>query len=421
MPPNLHFHQSIRSSLLHQIRCFKVLAFETSADDTGVAIINGTQILSNIIIKQHAEHAEFRGIHPQVAIKAHDKNLPLALSKALRESKIPLSSIDGIAFTRGPGMPGCLSVGAVTARVLAVALNKPLVGVHHMQAHALTALYTSQPAPNYPFLTLLISGGHTLLLLARSRSDFTILATTDDESIGNAFDRVARLLDIPWSNEHSAGASLERFAKGASSSNVHFSIPSPGKLVFSYSGLVSAVRSHILKRSDPKMVVKLPVVPSNLATKHPPTPERELVRERMRLTVARMSLDERQNIAASFQKAAIGQLEEKLKLGLKRCMQLGINPGSIVVSGGVASNSFLRARLQSIVEGIEADSKPTLIFPPPHLCTDNAVMIAWTALERLMSKDYDGLDVQIRPVWSIEDLKTKPSRSAITSTSTTVE
>ncbi|CAE6409662.1 unnamed protein product [Rhizoctonia solani] len=441
-----------------------------------------------------------------------------------------MTSIDGIAFTRGPGMPGCLSIGAVAARALAAALNKPLVGVHHMQAHALTALYTSQPAPKFPFLTLLVSGGHTLLLLARSRSDFTILATTDDESIGNAFDRVAKLLDVPWSNNHSAGASLERFAEGASSSNIHFSIPSPGKLVFSYSGLVSAVRSHILKRSDPNMVVRLPNLPpnpavkhpptperelvrermritvvkmsldermniaasfqkaaigqleeklklglkkcmrlgveprsivvsggvasnsylrasipapgklafsysglisavrshilkcsdpdmivklpdppSNPAVKHPPTPERELVRERMRLTVARMSLDERKSIAASFQKAAIGQLEEKLKLGLKRCMQLGVNPGSIVVSGGVASNSYLRARLKSLVEDMETELKPTLVFPPPHLCTDNAVMIAWTSLERFMAQDHDKLDIRVRPVWSIEDLKAESS------------
>ncbi|CAE6462752.1 unnamed protein product [Rhizoctonia solani] len=284
-----------------------------------------------------------------------------------------MASIDGIAFTRGPGMPGCLSVGAIKARALAVELNKPLVGVHHMQAHALTALYTSQPAPDFPFLTLLVSGGHTLLLLARSRSHFTILATTSDESVGNAFDRVARLLDIPWSNYHSAGASLERFAEQASSSAISFSIPSRGKLVFSYSGLISAVRSHILKRSDPNMVVELPDLPPDSSTKHPPTPERELVRERIRLTVARMSLDERRNIAASFQKAAIGQLEEKLKLGLNQCMRLGVNPGSIVVSGGVASNSYLRSRLSSVVEVSGAEPKCALVFPPPHLCTGKLI------------------------------------------------
>ncbi|CAE6530704.1 unnamed protein product [Rhizoctonia solani] len=318
-------------------------------------------------------------------------------------------------------MQGCLSVGALAARALAAALNKPLVGVHHMQAHALTALYTSQPAPEFPFLTLLVSGGHTLLLLARSRSDFAILATTDDESIGNAFDRVARLLDIPWSNNHSAGASLERFAQDASSSNIHFSIPLPGKLVFSYSGLISAVRSYILKRSDPNMVVKLPNPSSKPVMKHPPNPERELVRERIRLTVAGMSLGERRNIAASFQKAAIGQLEEKLKLGLRKCMQLDVNPGSIVVSGGVASNSYLRARLHSIVESMETDSKPTLVFPPPYLCTDNAVMIAWTALERFRLEDHDELDIQVRPVWSIENLKAESSQPKTKSMSNPVE
>lgn len=304
-------------------------------------------------------------------------------------------------------MSGCLSIGAGAARALAAALNKPLVGVHHMQAHALTALYTSQPAPAYPFLTLLVSGGHTLLLLARSSSDFAILATTGDESVGNAFDRVARLLDIPWSNEHSAGASLEQFAKDAPDSNhdPRFTVPSPGKLVFSYSGLISAVRSHILKRSDPDMVVQLPETPADPSLKHPPTPERAMMQERIRLTVAKMSLDERRIIAAAFQRAAISQLEEKLKLGLKKCMQLGVHPESIVVSGGVASNTYLRERLLAVVQDMEARTKLSLVFPPPHLCTDNAVMIAWAAFERFQSKSYDELTVQVRPVWNIEDLR----------------
>jgi N6-L-threonylcarbamoyladenine synthase len=183
-----------------------------------------------------------------------------------------------------------------------------------------------------------------LLLLARSGSHFAILATTKDESIGNAFDRVARLLDIPWSQEHSAGVSLEQFAKDAPDSDVRFSIPSPGKLVFSYSGLISAVRSHILKHSNPEMVVEPPETAPDPALKHPPTPERAMIQERIKLTVAEMSLDERRSIAAAFQKAAISQLEEKLKLGLKECIRLGAHPESIVVSGGVASNTYLRER-----------------------------------------------------------------------------
>ncbi|KAF8608578.1 peptidase M22, glycoprotease [Ceratobasidium sp. AG-I] len=387
-----------------QVRWLRVLAIETSADDTAAAVVDDAEILANVVIKQHTEHEEFKGIHPQVAIRTHAKNLPTALRRALTESSLHINDIDGIAFTRGPGMPGCLGLGANAARTLAAALNKPLIGVHHMQAHALTALYTTQPTPGYPFLTLLVSGGHTLLLLAHSSTRFKILATTSDESVGNAFDRVAKLLDVPWSCERSAGASLEAFALGAPNSDVEFTIPLPGKLAFSYSGLISSARSHILKRSNPDMVIDAPKIVRDPPIKHPPIPERAILQERIRRTVAEMSLDERRSIAASFQKAAVGQLEAKLKLGLKKCARLGIQVESVVVSGGVASNSYLRQRLQGVVQGVESDTPIRLVFPPPALCTDNAVMIAWAALERFRAKKHDNLDIDIRPVWSIEDL-----------------
>lgn len=155
---------------------------------------------------------------------------------------------------------------------------------------------------------------------------------------------MAKLLDVPWSREHSAGASLEAFADGAPNSDVEFTVPLPGKLAFSYSGLISSARSHILKHSDPSMTIELPESLVDPSIKHPPTPERVMMQERLRRTVAGMSLDERRSIAASFQKAAVAQLEAKLKLGLKECMRLGVRPESIVVSGGVASNSYLRQR-----------------------------------------------------------------------------
>ncbi|KAG8734603.1 hypothetical protein FRC12_018459 [Ceratobasidium sp. 428] len=336
----------------------------------------------------------------------HDKNLPVALRRALEESRLDVSHIDGIAFTRGPGMPGCLNVGANAARTLAAALNKPLVGVHHMQAHALTALYTSQCPPSYPFLTLLVSGGHTLLLLAHSRTEFKILTTTRDESIGNAFDRVATLLHVPWSRERSAGASLEAFALDAAPLDVPFQVPMPGKLAFSYSGLTSSVRSYILGQSGPNMAPEAPSIPIDPSLKHPPTPERAAMQERIRLAVDTMSLEKRQSVAAAFQKAAVAQLEAKLKLGLKECMRVGIHPTSIVVSGGVASNTYLRERLQNVVQDRSLSARIEMVFPPPALCTDNAVMIAWAALERFRREDYDNPSIGIRPVWSIEDIHT---------------
>ncbi|QRV93877.1 glycoprotease/Kae1 family metallohydrolase [Ceratobasidium sp. AG-Ba] len=399
---NLHRIRSFGPSKA-LVRTFRVLAFETSADDTGVAIVDDTKVLSNVILKQHADHEEFRGIHPQVALQMHDKNLPTALRQALKEASFNVQDIDGIAFTRGPGMPGCLAVGANAARTLAAALDKPLVGVHHMQAHALTALYTSQPPPSYPFLTLLVSGGHTLLLLAHSRTSFEIMATTRDDSIGNAFDRVATLLNVPWSRERSAGASLEAFALGAPELSAPFPIPMSGKLAFSYSGLISSVRAYILTRSDPEMTIDPPQTFADPFLKHPPTPERAAMQERIRRTVEIMSLQERKSIAAAFQRAAVGQLEAKLRLGLKECLRKNVHPGSIVVSGGVASNSYLRARLRCVVES-DTEAGIRLVFPPPALCTDNAVMIAWASLERFQGQDYDELSANIRPTWSIEDI-----------------
>ncbi|KAL1945590.1 hypothetical protein VTO73DRAFT_1592 [Trametes versicolor] len=172
-------------------RAFTVLALESSADDTCAAVVTSDRkVLSNVVISQQAFLEEYGGIHPFIALHAHQRNMPGAVQRALREADMSVNDVDGIAFTLGPGIPGCLSVCGNAARSLAAALNKPLVGVHHMQAHALTP----SSRPQFPFLTILVSGGHTLLLLASSPKSFRILATSLDESIGSAYDKVARPL-----------------------------------------------------------------------------------------------------------------------------------------------------------------------------------------------------------------------------------
>jgi len=281
-----------------------------------------------------------------------------------------VAQVDGIAFTRGPGMTGCLGVGSSAAKTLAAALNKPLVGVHHMQAHALTPTLTSAPnPPTFPFLTLLVSGGHTLLVLASSVSQFRILATTQDESIGRVFDKVARMLDLPWSTR-GLGASLEAFvAASPAKDELAPQMPRtmPGTLSFSFAGLHSAVERFVTARGGSA------------------------------------ALDEstRHALATAFQRAAVGQLEEKVLLALKWCGDQGLGVRHLVVSGGVASNSYLRDRLSHCV--IDARQDPvSLLFPPPELCTDNAVMIGWASMHRFLAEDTDDYSVMIRPKWSID-------------------
>ncbi|RPD54185.1 glycoprotease [Lentinus tigrinus ALCF2SS1-7] len=365
---------SITCSLRHGTsRRFTVLALESSADDSCAAVVTSDRkILSNVVINQQAFVEEYGGIHPFVALHAHQRNMPGAVQRALKEANLTINEVDGIAFTRGPGIPGCLSVCGNAARTLAAAVNKPLVGVHHMQAHALTPFLTSptEALPTFPFLTLLVSGGHTLLLLATSRIAFRILATTLDESIGNAYDKVAKLLKIPYSGR-APGAALEQFCTSGEDDapEIHMPRPMRGRLAFSYTGLHSTVERY--------------------------------------LDAQRGELDEcaRLGIARSFQKAAVGQLEDKLALGIQQCTQRGIKVQHLVVSGGVASNTFLRERLRACLDAESPDERIELVFPPPHLCTDNAAMIAWAAMDRFLAGDTDEYSLESRPKWSLEDLE----------------
>ncbi|KAI0259673.1 Gcp-like domain-containing protein [Gloeopeniophorella convolvens] len=247
-----------------------------------------------------------------------------------------------------------------------------------MQAHALTPLLTSLHEPNpptFPFLALLISGGHTLLLLARSKTSFRILATTPDEAIGRAFDKVSRLLALPWS-PRGPGAALEECAVTATQADTDASLVPPmprtlpGVLGFSFAGLHSTVERAVAARGGDG---------------------------------AALDARTRAALARAFQDAAVGQLEEKVRLALRLCAREGVGVRHVVVSGGVASNTYLRTRLGATVAD-EGAGLVSLVFPPPALCTDNAVMIAWAAMDRLLVGDTDDYSILIRPKWSIEEL-----------------
>ncbi|KAL1682678.1 glycoprotease family-domain-containing protein [Schizophyllum commune] len=361
-------------------RGIKVLALESSADDTCAAVLDDEKVLANVVIKQHAINAQYGGIYPYAAIEAHQKNMACrSIRRALSESGVRLADLDGIAFTRGPGMGGCLGVCTNAGKAIAAALDKPIVGVHHMQAHALTALFTSpKDSPvKFPFLTLLISGGHTMIVLATSLNSFQILADTRDSAIGRAFDKVARSLEIQSGDTH-LGAALEAFCtENASDADsprppLKFSRCMPGKLAFSYGGLHSQVDRYLENHGG----------------------------------VQNLDVDHRRIVARAFQEAAAEQLAEKLKLALDQCLRRGIQVGDVVASGGVASNTYIRQKLHSLVKTYDGVA---LNFPPPSLCTDNAVMIGWASLHRFKAKDHDDYSINPMSKWSIEDLTSMDS------------
>ncbi|KAJ7782860.1 glycoprotease family-domain-containing protein [Mycena metata] len=354
-------------------RPFRVLALESSADDTCAAVVDSSRrIWSNVIHSQHELHQAAGGIQPLVALLAHQRNMPSVVQRALAEAKLEMADIDGVAFTRGPGIPGCLSVCCNAAKTLAAATNKPLVGVHHMQAHTLTPELTSSTPPQFPFLSLLVSGGHTMIVHVLSRTEFRILVNTVDKSIGAAIDRVVTLLKIPWT-ELGPGPGLESFCAegGPNNPDVHYPPPEimRGQLAFSYAGLHSWVERTIRSSGGLENV-------------------------------------DRRVLARTFQAAAFDQLGDKLLLAINRCRVHGRPVKELVVSGGVASNTALRLRLQQYLQ--RSKTHITAVFPDPALCVDNAAMIAWASMHRFEAGDHDDYSIDPLPSWSLDALTNPP-------------
>ncbi|KAK3820806.1 MAG: glycoprotease family-domain-containing protein [Linnemannia gamsii] len=421
------------------------LGIETSCDDTCAAVVTSDRrILSEVLRTQHHLHEPMGGIVPKLAHHAHMRNLPSVVQEAIQSAGLGeqgIQAIDVIAVTRGPGLAHCLGVGLNAAKTLAAALNKPLIGVHHMEAHALTARLTtrdpdlpiqdassseprlaigSDPYPSFPFLTLLVSGGHTMLLVAHSVDRYTTLATTLDDSIGEAFDKTARELDISWlpGRAGGPGASLEEFAKGSTNPGRYLDrLPIPlslragkNEMKFSFAGLKTAVT-------------------------------RIVNQEKASSPIGEMDENRRQDLAAGFQNCAVTHLCQKVEQALVHCHGQGMDISSLVISGGVGRNATLRSRMDEICSRFEhggaiatdkmsskekkrlkrgssldaaAASKQTIravhpvrvICPPPKLCTDNAVMIAWTGLERYQLGLIDPYDIDIAPKWPLDMLGT---------------
>lgn len=328
----------------------KILAIETSCDETSVAVLeNGRNVLSNIISSQIETHKRFGGVVPEVASRLHLESINNIVEEALKEANIGFNDIDAVACTKGPGLIGALLVGVSSAKSISYALDIPLVGVNHMQGHV-CANYISHKDLEPPFISLVVSGGHTYLIHVKSYSDYEIIGRTRDDAAGESYDKVARALGLPYPG----GPEIDRAAKKGNKDAVEFPrvILDKETYDFSFSGLKTAVLNYL-------------------------NHERQFNRE---INVA--------DVSASFQQAVLDVLVDKSFRLVKE-----LNMDKIVISGGVAANSLLQEMMinRGKEEGIE------IYFPEKILCTDNAAMIGCAGYYDYINGVRDGLDLKVYP------------------------
>ena len=332
-----------------------ILGIETSCDETAVSIIQDNEsgipkILSNIVSSQFDIHKEFGGVVPELAARSHVEKINLIAKKALDESGVTLDKVSAVAVTSGPGLIICLSVGLNFAKSLASSLKVPLIGVNHLEGHALSPRL--QTNINYPYLLLLISGGHSQFLSVNGLGSYKRLGTTIDDALGEAFDKTAKLLGI----EFPGGPKLEKFAEKGDPNK--YKLPKPiinkGGCNLSFAGLKTAI---------------------------------------LRITKDINSEQEKYDLAASFQKTIEEILYIKSRIAFKEFLKNSISKKSFVVAGGVAANKGIRKKLIEVSNenGFKA------IFPDIKLCGDNAAMIALVGLEKYKIKKFDNMDLEASP------------------------
>ena len=343
-----------------------VLGIESSCDETAAALVTSDRtVLAQRIASQDEAHRPYGGVVPEIAARAHAERLAPMIEATLADAGMGLGDVDAIAATAGPGLIGGVMVGLVTAKALAMASGKPLIAINHLEGHALSPRL-ADPGLAYPYLLLLVSGGHCQILLVEGVGRFRRLATTIDDALGEAFDKSAKVLGLGYPG----GPALEKLARQGDASKVRLPRPLLGSAEphFSFAGLKSAVLRA-------KQAMPLPVQGCVAGS-----------------VIAGAYTDA--DIAASFQQAAIDCLLDRTQRALK-----AVGPvNALVVAGGVAANTAIRSAL----EGLAATHGLPFIAPPLALCTDNAAMIAWAGVERLALGQCDPLDVSARPRWPLD-------------------
>jgi len=333
----------------------RVIGIETSCDETGIAVYDDKLgLMSHVLYSQVKLHADYGGVVPELASRDHVRKIVPLIKQALAQANSSLNDIDGVAYTKGPGLIGALLVGACVGRSLAYAWNKPAVGVHHMEGHLLAPMLEDD-APEFPFIALLVSGGHSMLVQVEGIGRYQVLGESVDDAAGEAFDKTAKLMGL----DYPGGPRLAKLAQKGLSVGYKFPRPMtdrPG-LDFSFSGLKTFTANTIAKESnDPQT---------------------------------------RANIARAFEEAVVDTLAIKCKRALK---QTGYK--RLVIAGGVSANTRLRESLAEMMTNLGGQ----VYYPRGEFCTDNGAMIAYAGLQRLRAGHTEGLAVKGQPRWPLDTL-----------------
>ena len=338
----------------------RILGIETSCDETGVAIYDEEKgLIANQLHTQIALHADYGGVVPELASRDHIRKLSPLLQAALQEANLTAKDIDGVAYTCGPGLVGALLVGSTVARSLAYAWNVPAIGIHHMEGHLLAPMLEENP-PHFPFVALLVSGGHTQLVRVDGVGRYELLGESIDDAAGEAFDKTAKLLGL----DYPGGAALARLASNGTPNRFAFPRPMtdrPG-LDFSFSGLKTFAANTL----------------------------HQVMQEDGELTEQSKS-----DIAYAFQEAVVDTLAIKCKRALK---QTGLK--RLVIAGGVSANKQLRQTLAELMQQLDGE----VFYPQPQFCTDNGAMIAYAGFLRLKQGQQQDLAIEVRPRWAMTEL-----------------
>ena len=331
-----------------------ILAIESSCDETAVAIIKDDELLANVVSTQIEVHTKYGGVMPEIASRLHAENITIVLKEALDKANIKLEDISAVAVTRGPGLIGALHVGIQAAKTIALLYNKPLIPVHHLAGHIYANEYV-KPL-KFPLLAIVVSGGNTELVIMRKHLDFEIIGETKDDAIGECYDKVARVMGLPYPG----GIPIDKYAKEGHHT---YKLPTPlhdKSYDFSYSGLKTSIinMAHNMEQKGEK--INIP------------------------------------DLCCSFQEVAIGMILEKSLRAVKE-----YDVKQVVLAGGVSANSYLRKELVSRLDGSGID----VIIPPMWCCTDNAAMIAKVASRLYDEQVFADLSISVDPSWKIDEFR----------------